>query len=85
SSGDHLEGLARVSGMSAQEFAQQWQQNPQEAILSFIQGLGEVQSSGGDVVSTLEELGIKGIRNTDTLSRLAGAGDLTAEAFDLAN
>ncbi|WP_254688805.1 phage tail tape measure protein, partial [Salmonella enterica] len=66
SSGDHLEGLARVSGMSAQEFAQQWQQNPQEAILSFIQGLGEVQSSGGDVVSTLEELGIKGIRNTDT-------------------
>ncbi|PJH69356.1 hypothetical protein CVR96_26745, partial [Salmonella enterica subsp. enterica serovar Typhimurium] len=71
--------------MSAQEFAQQWQQNPQEAILSFIQGLGEVQSSGGDVVSTLEELGIKGIRNTDTLSRLAGAGDLTAEAFDLAN
>jgi len=85
SGGEELEGFARVSGMSAEEFAATWQSDPQEAITAFIKGLGNAQDSGEDIISMLKELGINGIRETDTLQRLAGAGDLLHSAFETAN
>lgn len=85
SGGEDLEGFAKVSGMSAEEFAAKWQSNPQEAIVAFVKGLGKAQDSGEDVITTLKDLGINGIRETDTLQRLAGAGDLMSDAFDTAN
>lgn len=85
SGGAELEGFAKVSGMSAEEFAAKWQSDPQDAITAFVKGLGNAQDSGEDIISTLKDLGINGIRETDTLQRLAGAGDLMSEAFDTAN
>lgn len=85
SGGAELEGFAKVSGMSAEDFAKSWKENPQDAITAFVKGLGRAQDSGDDIISTLKDLGINGIRETDTLQRLAGAGDLMSEAFDTAN
>lgn len=84
-SGAELEGYAQISGMTAQEFATAWKNDPQTAIVAFIEGLGHMIDSGEDANGALEALGITGVRETDVLKRLAGAGDLTAEAFDMAN
>lgn len=85
SGGGNLEGFAKVAGMSAEDFAKAWKENPQDAITAFVKGLGNAQDSGEDIISTLKDLGINGIRETDTLQRLAGAGDLMSNAFDTAN
>lgn len=85
SGGAKLEGFAKVSGMSAEEFAAKWQSDPQDAITAFVKGLGRAQDSGDDIITTLKDLGINGIRETDTLQRLAGAGDLMSSAFETAN
>lgn len=84
SGGDKLKGYAQVAGMSANQFAEAWKSRPTEALTSFISGLKDIQASGGDVNSVLKELGITGLRETDTLTRLAGAGDLLGSAFDIA-
>ena len=84
-SGSELEEYARISGMTAEEFASAWSEAPDQAISSFIEGLGEMMANGEDANAALESLGITGIRETDTLLRLAGAGELTAEAFEMAS
>lgn len=80
-----VQGFADVAGMSAEEFSEVWKNEPTEALTLFINGLQGIVESGGDVNATLADLEIKGLRETDTLSRLAGAGDLLAGSFDLAN
>lgn len=85
SSSEHVKGFAQVAGMSAQEFSTAWKEQPTVAIEEFVKGLKRIQDSGGDVNSTLSELGINGIREVDTLARLAGAGDMVGQAFDMAN
>ncbi|UEN92565.1 phage tail tape measure protein [Streptococcus pyogenes] len=85
SGGEGLQRFAAVAGKTAEEFAQTWRTNPQEAIIDFVKGLGKVKESGGDVTETLKDLGINSIREIDTLARLAGAGDLLAKSFGIAN
>lgn len=85
SGGEGLQRFAAVAGKTAEEFAQTWRTNPQEAIVDFVKGLGKVKESGGDVTKTLKDLGINSIREIDTLARLAGAGDLLAKSFGIAN
>ncbi|HEQ2342866.1 TPA: phage tail tape measure protein [Streptococcus pyogenes] len=85
SGGEGLQRFAAVAGKTAEEFAQTWRTNPQEAIVDFVKGLGKVKESGGDVTETLKDLGINSIREIDTLARLAGAGDLLAKSFGIAN
>ena len=84
SGGDNLEKFASIAGLSAEEFAEKWQTNPPEAITDFVNGLGRVSETGGDVTATLQELGINSVNEIDTLSRLAGAGDLLTESFEMA-
>lgn len=83
--GEGLDEFAKISGMTSAEFAQAWEEDPTQAIESFVAGLGEVTTAGGNVDQTLKDLGISGIRETDTLKRLAGAGDLLGKSFDLAS
>ncbi|MDI5952666.1 phage tail tape measure protein [Streptococcus equi subsp. zooepidemicus] len=85
SGGEDLQRFAAVAGKTAEEFAQTWKTNPQEAIIDFVKGLGKIKESGGDVTKTLEDMGINSIREIDTLARLAGAGDLLAKSFGIAN
>lgn len=79
--GESLKTLAEVAGVSAKTFATQWRDDPAAAINAFVQGLGRMQRSGGDVFAVLEELGMSEIRLRDALLRLANAGDLLNETL----
>lgn len=83
--GDGLAGFAEVAGVSAEKFATAWRESPSKALEMFVGGLNRVQESGGSVASTLTELGIKGIREQDTMLRLAGAHEELARALAAGN
>lgn len=83
SAGKNLDQFAKIAGMSAEEFSKVWREKPQEAILAFVKGLDEINKSGGDVTSTLKELGINSIQEIDTLLRLAGANETLADALGI--
>ena len=82
---EKLELFAQVSGMSAEEFASAWENDPIVAIQSFIEGLGNIEENGGSAVLILDELGLTGIRQSDMLKSLAQAGDLLNNTLETAN
>ena len=83
--GDDLDKFAEVAGMSAEEFRKAYEEDAAGAIISFVEGLGRINESGGDLFAVLEDLGITEVRMRDALLRAAGAGDLMRESIDTAN
>lgn len=83
--GESLEGFAEVAGMSADEFQRLWEDDAAAGIDAFVSGLGRIGDEGGNVSSVLADLGIKGIRESDTFLRLAGAADNLGEALAMGN
>ena len=81
----NLELFAKVSGMSADEFAKAWKDKPMNALTSFIVGLSNMKDAGGDTFAMLDELGMKGIRQSDTIQRLALATEQLTNATGIAN
>ena len=81
--GDKLDLFAQVAGMSAEEFATAWKNNPTEALDAFITGLGQVESQGMTTNGVLSELGITGIRESDALLRLSAASEQGADGMSL--
>jgi TP901 family phage tail tape measure protein len=73
-----LQVWAQTAGMSAQEFAQAWRDDPAAAFLAFEQGLSK---QGQDAIATLDKLGLDGARVGRTLLNLAGANKLLAQSF----
>lgn len=80
--GDSVQGFADVAGMSAEQFARAFQEDPAAAIASFVSGLGEINEAGGNVFGTLSDLGMGEIRVRDALLRMSGAGDLLTDSLD---
>lgn len=83
--GEDLENFAKVSGVSAQEFSELWKNDPYQALLIFEKGIKGVIDSGGNAKTTLEELGIRELRETDAVLRLANGYDVMADAQGYAN
>ncbi|WP_220613270.1 phage tail tape measure protein [Hymenobacter sp. HSC-4F20] len=81
--GKDLQGFARVAGQSSQEFKTSFQKNAGQAVVSFIEGLGRIKAAGGSTIQMLGELDLGNIRTSDSLLRLANAGDLTRRAVEL--
>lgn len=81
--GEGLQALAKVAGTSGKEFATAFENDPVRALDMVVKGLSGVKESGGNVVETMKELGIKGTEETGVILRLAGAGDLLSESLDL--
>lgn len=82
---EKLELFARTAGMSSEQFATAWKTKPAEALTNFIQGLDGVIDSGGNVTAVLDDLGIKGIREANTVRSLALASDMLVSTVDRAN
>jgi TP901 family phage tail tape measure protein len=80
--GDSLESFAEVAGVSGQEFARAFEEDPARAIQMFVEGLGRVEESGGNVFATLEELGLSEVRVRDALLRLSQGSDILASSLD---
>lgn len=80
-----LDDFARVAGMTSEQFAQMWENNPAEAFQAFIVGLGGMNDEGIGAIATLNEIGITELRLSDTLLRSANATDLISDALARAN
>lgn len=83
SGGEALGQFASVAGVSADEFAEKFRTNAAGALNDFIQGLGRMKQTGGDVLGTLEAMGITEVRMRDALLRASGAGDLLTRSLKL--
>lgn len=69
--GDTLDGFAQTAGVSAKEFADTWENNPSKALSMFVKGLSNTKGGAKGVLKALDEVGIKGIREADTIRRMA--------------
>lgn len=69
--GDTLNSFAKTAGVSGKEFAQIWENNPSKALSMFVKGLGETEGGAKGVLKALDDVGIKGIREADTIRRMA--------------
>lgn len=85
SGSDSLDLYAQVAGMSAGEFVNAWKNEPIVALQAFIEGLGRLDEEGESVTQVLEELDLKGIRQTNMLKALGIASGLLADTVDTAN
>lgn len=80
--GKSVAGFAKAAGVSSKEFSDAWKKDPIIALDLFVKGLGKSGKEGKNLSSILSDLGIKGIRESDTILRMAGASDLLAGAVD---
>lgn len=82
---DSVETYASVAGMSAQEFANAWKNEPVVALQAFIAGLGDLNEADESVVMVLDELGLKGIRQSNMLQALSLSSDMMTNAVNTAS
>ena len=81
--GDKLEQFARIAGMSGAAFAEVFETDAADAIVTFVEGLGRLKDEGVNVFQVLESVEFGNIRVRDALLRASGAGDLMRESLDL--
>lgn len=79
--GKKLGDFAKVAGMSVSEFKSAFEEDASGAIISFIEGLGQMSAAGENVFGVLDDLGFTEIRLRDALLRASGAGDLFRQSI----
>lgn len=79
--GERLSGFAEASGMSAEQFAQAWSEDPAAALQTFLESMKDVQDAGGNMYGVLADLGIKGSQDVDVIGRLISGSDGLAQSF----
>lgn len=83
--GEALQTWAETAGMSAEEFASAWKDEPVDALARVLSGLDAATQEGSSMAIMLENLGIGSIRQTDVMKRLAGNTELMTSAVKMAN
>jgi TP901 family phage tail tape measure protein len=83
--GAGLQQYARISGMTAQEFASQWTTNGQVAFNAFLKGLQSMSQSGQNLDTVLRDLGMVNVRDIQTIQKLGDNYDIYAESIRNAN
>ncbi|WP_273478267.1 phage tail tape measure protein [Ignavigranum ruoffiae] len=83
--GQSLQQFADVAGMSSEQFANLFNQDSMGAFQAFIDGLADIEANGGDVIKTLDDMGITEVRLRDTLLRLAQGHDVLAQGIRISN
>lgn len=73
--GDRLERFAEVAGLTVPEFAELFRRDAAEAVITFVEGLGELEKRGESIFQVLEDVELQDIRVRDALLRAASAGD----------
>lgn len=69
--GETLDNFGKTAGMTGKEFAQTWEANPTKALSAFVKGLSNTEGGAKGVLKALDSVGIKGIREADTIRRLS--------------
>ncbi|WP_425423640.1 phage tail tape measure protein [Staphylococcus felis] len=79
--GDTLDSFAQTSGVSAEQFASMWENNPSKALSMFVKGLSNTEGGAKGVLKALDRVGIKGVREADTIRRMANNHKLLDDAL----
>lgn len=83
--GQDLQNYANISGMSADQFASTWQQSGSRAFDALLKGLQASSDSGANLDTTLRSLGIRNVRDIQTLQKLGDNYDVYAQSIRDAN
>ena len=83
--GKTLSTWANLAGLSVKDFKTAWQTNAMGTIQKVIGGMGDAQKGGKNLNVILDELGITGIRTSDTMKRLTNASGLMGDMVNLSN
>ncbi|WP_413491322.1 phage tail tape measure protein [Brochothrix thermosphacta] len=78
-----LDSFASVAGVTSDEFAKLFSEDPAKALQLYVEGLGKASSNGENLNDVLQDVGIQGIREADTMLRLAGNSKLLGKALDV--
>ena len=81
--GDKLDAFAKTAGTSSAEFAKAFGESPIAAMDMVNKGLARVKAEGGNVVSTMKDMGIKGTEEYQVMLALAASGDLLSDSLAL--
>lgn len=82
---ESLQKYAEVSGMTAEQFKDAWNNDAVSALTSFIAGLGRLNEQGESAVLTLMDLGLTGVNQSNMLQSLGLAADMMGDAVSTAN
>lgn len=80
-----LSGYAEVAGKSAAVFAESWERDAVGALDAFITGVGNLDESGGNAITTLEDLGLTEVRLSNAVLALGESEGILTNALDVAN
>ena len=83
--GSALDTFAKTAGVSAEEFSKKFGSSPVEALDMVNKGLNRVKNEGGNVVSVMKDMGLKGTEETQVMLALAASGDLLSDSLKLGN
>lgn len=83
--GDDLDKFAAVAGTTSAAFAKAWRDDAAGALQTVIGGLARMQAQGENVNTVIADLGLDGIRTSDTLLRLAGNAEGLAASLATGN
>lgn len=78
--GDSLNSFAEIVGMTADEFKEAWGEDASGVLRKFI---GEIDKLDDEAIAKLEDLGIEGVRKTQTLLGLAKTVENVDKAIDI--
>lgn len=78
--GAGLEEFANASGTDSKTFAAAWSNDPIKALDMFLKGLNKSSKEGKNLSLILADMGVKGVRESDAILRMAGASDLLSKA-----
>lgn len=81
--GPKLDAFARAAGVSAADFAKAYGESPVRALDMVNKGLNRINKEGGNVVSTMKDMGIKGTEEVQVMLALANSGNLLSDSLDL--
>lgn len=83
--GSKLQAYAGIAGMSAEEFAATWQQSGSTAFSALLKGLQAASDGGQNLDSVLRGLGIRNVRDIQTLQKLGDNYDVYTQSIQDAN
>lgn len=83
--GATLDEMAKIAGVTSKEFQKQFKDDAVVAIDMFIKGLGKMGDEGENLAAVLENVGMKGVYEQDTLLRLAGASDALTNSLKISS
>lgn len=82
---DDLQDYAKIAGMTAKTFKEEFGKNAVGALAKFIGGLNDTERNGKSAIAILEEMDLKEVRLSNTILSLANSSDLLNNAVELGN